>query len=72
MSESGASTPTIMNAGFRSPNVDHWHFKDLKGVIGTEAICPELCRECYVNIYNITYPKRKLKLSEMPQEFSLS
>lgn len=72
MSESGASSPVIMNTGFRSPIVDHWHFKDVKGVTGTEAICPELCRDCYLTAYNSQYPERKLKKSELPQEFNLT
>ena len=69
-SQSGSSHPVIIDTGFKSPVIEHWHLKTEDSQALYEAVSPPLCRECYFTAFTKVYPERKLKMDELPKAIS--
>lgn len=67
----GANIPVVINSGFDSAEIDHFHFKQDSTQAG-QVIKKNECRECYLAGYNKKYPERNLTIDELPRTMELS
>lgn len=58
----------VINDGFDSASIHHFHFQAIDGRDGRTVVKAKLCRDCYLEDYNVVFPDRHLILDELPKQ----